>query len=168
LNIAKANLTISTSNVSKTYDAGTTALGTAVKAGGLTSVSADTLSGGTFAFTDHSVGNGNKTVTTTGVTINDGNNGDNYNVTYEDNTGSTISNADVAVTGLTPLPSSAAKAQPAATNGDDKNDGSKGSQKSLFRDPVYGGIQVSPNGGIKLASDMLFSGESEQFALDDQ
>ena len=37
-----------------------------------------------------------------------------------------------------------------------------------FRDPVYGGIQVSPNGGIKLAADMLFSGESEQFALDDQ
>jgi hypothetical protein len=58
------------------------------------------LSGGSFAYTDKNVGAGNKTVTTTGVTVGDGINNGNYNVTYADNTTSTITQlASVTWTG---------------------------------------------------------------------
>jgi hypothetical protein len=50
----------------------------------------DSLSGGTFAFTSAAAGAGNKAVTVSGVTVNDGNNGSNYSVTYANNTTSTI------------------------------------------------------------------------------
>jgi len=100
--IGKANLTLSTSNVVKTYDAGTSALGTAtVKTGML--FGSDSLSGGSFAFTNKNAGVGNKTVTTTGVTVNDGNSGNNYAVTFADNTTSTITPATLNVTGLTAI-----------------------------------------------------------------
>jgi hypothetical protein len=72
----------------KTYDGTTSANGIAVAVGG-TTFGPDFISGGTFAFTDENVGTG-KTVTTSGVTVNDGNGGGNYNVTYVDNTTSTI------------------------------------------------------------------------------
>ena len=45
---------------------------------------ADAISGGTFAFTDANAGAGNKTVTTTGVTLSDGNLGGNYTVSATD------------------------------------------------------------------------------------
>src|SRR5487761_2269467 len=61
---------------------------------------ADTLSGGTFAYTDANAGTNNKTVTTSGVTVNDGNSGGNYAVTYADNTTSTIAQAPVTLRGL--------------------------------------------------------------------
>jgi filamentous hemagglutinin family protein len=94
--ISQANLTLSTSNVSKTYDSGLTAAGTAtVTSGSL--FGSDSINGGTFAFTDKNVGSGNKTVTTSGVTVNDGNSGSNYNVTYASNTTSTISKANLTI-----------------------------------------------------------------------
>ncbi len=96
--ITQANLTLSTGNVSKTYDGGLTALGTAVVTGG-TLFAGDTLGGGTFAFTDKNVGPGNKTVTTTGVTVGDGINFGNYSVSYADNTTSTINPYAVSMTG---------------------------------------------------------------------
>ncbi|TXT33083.1 MAG: hypothetical protein FD135_5557 [Comamonadaceae bacterium] len=81
----KANLTLSTSNVSKTYDGGLSASGSAMVSSG-TLFGSDSISGGTFAFTNKNVGSSNKSVTTTGVTVNDGNGGGNYNVTYANNT----------------------------------------------------------------------------------
>jgi hypothetical protein len=89
-NIAAANLTLSTSNVSKTYDRTTSAAGVAVVTAG-TLYGGDSLTGGSFAFTDANAGSGNKMVTVSGVTVNDGNSGGNYNLTYASNTTSTIS-----------------------------------------------------------------------------
>ncbi|CAN7228542.1 YDG domain-containing protein [Polaromonas sp. LjRoot131] len=98
LDIAKADLTLSTSNVTKTYDGTLSAAGTAVAAAGTSLLGGDTGSGGSFSFTDKNSGTGNKTVTTTGVTVNDGNGGNNYNVSYVDNTTSTINKASLTVT----------------------------------------------------------------------
>jgi hypothetical protein len=95
--INKADLTLSTSNVTKTYDGTTTAAGTAAVMAG-TIFGGDSATGGTFAFTDKNFGAGNKTVTTTGVTVGDGVNNANYNITYADNTSSTINKADLTVT----------------------------------------------------------------------
>ena len=86
----QAGLTLSTRDVVKAFDGTTSAQGTAVVTAG-TLFSGDTLSGGTFAFTSPTVGLGNKTVTTSGVTVADGNNGANYLVGYANNTTSTIS-----------------------------------------------------------------------------
>jgi hypothetical protein len=96
LTVNKADLTISTSNVTKTYDGTLAANGAAVVTHG-TLFSTDTLSGGIFAFTDANAGS-NKTVTTTGVTVTDGNGGGNYTVTYADNTTSTITTAALTTT----------------------------------------------------------------------
>ncbi|MER9300881.1 YDG domain-containing protein [Mesorhizobium sp. M0621] len=96
LTINPAALTISTANVSKTYDGGTSASGTAVvKSGQL--FGTDSLSGGSFAFADNNAGTG-KTVTVSGVSINDGNNGGNYAVSYAANTTSSINKAALTVT----------------------------------------------------------------------
>jgi len=106
--INPANLTVSTSDVTKTYDGTLTATGAPVVASGTLYTNAsnnntqDSLSGGTFAFTDKNVGSGNKTVTAIAeVTVNDGNNGGNYNINYANNTTSTINPATLAVTGVT-------------------------------------------------------------------
>lgn len=88
LTIAPASLTISTSDVSKTYDGTTSANGTAIVTGGQLHGS-DSISGGSFAYTDPDVGT-NKTVTVSGVTVNDGNGGGNYAVSYASNTHSEI------------------------------------------------------------------------------
>jgi hypothetical protein len=96
LTVNKADLTIATSNVTKTYDGTLAANGAAIVTNG-TLFGTDTLSGGAFAFTDANAGS-NKTVTTTGVTVTDGNGGGNYNVTYADNTTSTITKAAVTTT----------------------------------------------------------------------
>jgi trimeric autotransporter adhesin len=98
LDIARANLIVSSSNVVKTYDGTTNASGTAVATGGTTLFGTDTLSGGTFAFMDRNAGVGNRVLTTRDATINDGNGGGNYNLTYVDNTTSTIDRASLAVT----------------------------------------------------------------------
>ena len=88
LTINPAALTISSSDVGKTYDGGLSAAGTAVVTGG-TLFGTDALSGGSFAFVDKNAGTG-KTVSVSGVTVDDGNGGGNYTITYADNTTSTI------------------------------------------------------------------------------
>ncbi|HTM84602.1 MAG TPA: YDG domain-containing protein, partial [Mycobacterium sp.] len=93
--ITAAALTLSTSNVSKTYDGGLSASGAAVVTGG-TLFGSVTLSDGSFAFTDKNAGTG-KHVTVAGVTVNDGNDGKNYAVTYATNTASTITALGVTV-----------------------------------------------------------------------
>ncbi|WP_421954681.1 YDG domain-containing protein [Polaromonas sp.] len=95
--ISQASLTVSTTDVVKTYDGGTTAAGVAVITGGAL-FGSDALSGGSFAFTDKNAGVGNKTVTASGVTVGDGVNNANYNVSYVANTSSTIHKADLTVT----------------------------------------------------------------------
>ena len=97
--ITQAGLILNTSNVSKTYDGGLTALGTAVVSGG-TLFTGDSLSGGTFAFTNKNVGTG-KTVTTRGVTVGDGTNNSNYLVSYVNNTASAISQAALSLSSST-------------------------------------------------------------------
>lgn len=96
LTINKANITISTSNVTKTYDGTTSAAGTTVVTSG-SLYGSDVVSGGSFAFTDKNAGT-NKTVTVSGFSISDGNSGNNYNLTYADNTTSTINKADLTIT----------------------------------------------------------------------
>ncbi|HOD08454.1 MAG TPA: YDG domain-containing protein, partial [Myxococcota bacterium] len=98
--ITRADLTISTPNVTKIYDGNTTAAGTATATAG-TVFAGDSLSGGTFTFDNKNVGAGNKTVTVSGVTVNDGNAGGNYNVTYASNTTSTITPKTVIAGGIT-------------------------------------------------------------------
>ena len=95
LSVGQAALTVSSSNVSKAYDGGLSAIGTAVVSGG-TLFGSDTLSGGNFAFTDKNVGIG-KHVTINGVDVSDGNNGGNYAVTYVDNSTSTITARGITV-----------------------------------------------------------------------
>jgi hypothetical protein len=86
--INKALLTISTSDVTRTYDGTTSASGTATVTSG-TLYGTDSISGGTFAFADKNVGT-NKTVSVSGVTVSDGNSGGNYSVSYAGNATSTI------------------------------------------------------------------------------
>ena len=101
--INRANITLGTSDVTKTYNGTLGAVGTAaVTAGALYQNASnggaqDNLSGGTFAFTNANAGSGNKTVTTSGVTLNDGNAGANYNIAYANNTTSTISPASLSI-----------------------------------------------------------------------
>ncbi len=97
LDIGRATLDVTTSNVTKTYDGTLSATGSAVATGGTQLFGSDTLSGGTFAFTNANAGNGNKAVTVSGVTVNDGNGGGNYNISYLSNTTSTISPASLTV-----------------------------------------------------------------------
>ncbi|MEY3634247.1 MAG: hypothetical protein RLZZ61_657, partial [Pseudomonadota bacterium] len=113
--INKAAITVSTSNVIKTYDATTTALGTPVVtvgslfANASNGNTADSLSGGTYAFVGENVSRqggissgavlNDKVVTASDVTVNDGNNGGNYAVTYANNTTSTINPFAISLTG---------------------------------------------------------------------
>jgi filamentous hemagglutinin family protein len=101
--INPAPISISTSNVTKTYDGTLSANGVAVVSSGSLFANAsnnslqDTLSGGHFAFTNANSGSGNKTVNVSAVTINDGNSGNNYTVSYVNNTTSTINKAPLGV-----------------------------------------------------------------------
>ena len=88
LTINKAALGISSSSAAKTYDGTTSANASAVISSG-SLFGSDSISGGSFAFADKNAGTG-KHVIVSGVTVNDGNNGGNYDVTYVDNTSSTI------------------------------------------------------------------------------
>jgi filamentous hemagglutinin family protein len=97
LQINKANLDITTSDVTKTYDGTLSAAGTAVSTGGTQLFGSDTLSGGTFAFTNANAGTADKTVTVGGVAVNDGDGGGNYTVSYVNNTASTINPASLTV-----------------------------------------------------------------------
>ena len=96
--INPAVLTVSTANVAKTYDGTVNApgAGAAIVEGQLGN--GDTLNGGTFAFADRNAGIGNKTVTVSNVTVNDGNGGNNYQLRLAPNLASTISPAPLMVT----------------------------------------------------------------------
>lgn len=96
LTINKANLVIGTANVTKTYDGTTTAPGSAIAVAGTQLFGSDSLSGGTFTFDNKNTGTG-KTVTVAGVTVNDSNAGGNYNISYQDNTASTINKATLVL-----------------------------------------------------------------------
>ncbi len=99
LTISPRDLYITTANVSKTYDGGVVAAGSAIATNGTSLEAGDSLNGGTFLYADKNAGGGNKTVTTDGVTINDGNGGANYNlIGYVNNTASTINKAILNVT----------------------------------------------------------------------
>ncbi|MDB5964830.1 MAG: filamentous hemagglutinin N-terminal protein, partial [Polaromonas sp.] len=97
LTINKADVTLSSSDVTKTYDGGLSAGGATIVTAG-TIFAGDSATGGTFAFTDKNVGNGTKTVTASAVTVGDGVNHANYNISYADNTTSTINQADLTLT----------------------------------------------------------------------
>ena len=101
--ITPANLTLTAEDVTKTYDGTTSVTGGTlkVKSGTLYTEQGDSMSGGTFAFTNKNVGTGNKVVTVTDATISDGNGGENYNVTYENNTTSTIMTKALSVGNVT-------------------------------------------------------------------
>lgn len=105
--ITTAPLTLTTSNVVKTYDGGLSVAGATVApapiviAGGNTQLfGLDSVSGGNYAFTNANAASGNRSVTVAGVTVNDGNNGLNYAVTYASNTTSTINPKALTVTAL--------------------------------------------------------------------
>jgi hypothetical protein len=97
LSIARANLTLTPNAVTQTYNGTLAATGTAAAAGGTQLFSTDTVTGGTYAFTNANAGAGNRTVTLSGATVNDGNGGANYNVGYLANTASTINRAAITV-----------------------------------------------------------------------
>jgi filamentous hemagglutinin family protein len=99
--ITPAPLTLSVGNVSKVYDGNTSVIGGAASVVGGTLFGGDTLSGGSFAFANKNVGAGNKVVTVSGVTVSDDNGGDNYTVSYANNTTSTITPAALTIGGIT-------------------------------------------------------------------
>ncbi len=88
--ITPATLKLTSSDVIKAYDRTTSAVGQAITTQGTQLCASDSITGGTFSFFDKNAGAGNKLVTVSGVTINDGNNGNNYAVSYINNTTSTI------------------------------------------------------------------------------
>lgn len=97
VDIEKAAITISTSDVVKTYDGTTAATGTAIVTAGAL-FGSDALTGGDFTFDSADAGEG-KTVTVDDVTVNDGNGGGNYEVTYAANTSSTIDKKTLTIGG---------------------------------------------------------------------
>jgi len=106
ISITPAAITVSAADVTKTYDGTNSATSTPVVVSGTLYANAsnsgntDTLSGGTYAYTNPNVGIGNKTVTVTGVLANDGNSGANYTISYINNTTSTITAKSISVTAL--------------------------------------------------------------------
>ena len=95
--INKANLKITSTSVHKVYDGTTDANGTAKLTGGTQLFGGDTISGGTFVF-DGKNASMEKVVYVYGVDINDGNGGNNYNVTYVQNSTSSIDRALLTIT----------------------------------------------------------------------
>ena len=96
LTITPAPLVISTTDVNRVYDATTNAVGSATAVANTQLLGTDFLTNGIFIFDTKNVGT-NKTVTTSNVTVNDGNGGNNYTVTYADNTTSQITPATLTV-----------------------------------------------------------------------
>lgn len=88
LTINKAALSISATSASKTYDGTPSASASAVIADG-TLYGTDSISGGMFNFDNKNAGT-DKHVIVSAVNVNDGNDGNNYDVSYVDNTSSTI------------------------------------------------------------------------------
>ncbi len=97
LEIGRADLAITTNDVTRAYDGTLGANGIAIATGGTQLFGGDTLNGGTFTFTNANAGDGNRTVNVGGVTVDDQNGGNNYNVSYTANTTSTIERAAIAI-----------------------------------------------------------------------
>lgn len=99
---AKA-VTLTAPVVSKIYDGGLSYTPTAgdLAALAVPLVAGDTVTAATIAYTDKNAGAGNKTVNLSAATISDGNNGNNYSVTYAGNSTSTITPLAVTVVALT-------------------------------------------------------------------
>jgi hypothetical protein len=97
--ITPASVTLSAPVVSKTYDGGLTYTTTPADLTSLSGalVGGDLVSAATLAFTNKNAGAANKAVTLSGVTLNDGNGGNNYNVTLSGNSISTITPASVTL-----------------------------------------------------------------------
>nr|WP_217345559.1 YDG domain-containing protein [Noviherbaspirillum sp. L7-7A]MBV0879855.1 hypothetical protein [Noviherbaspirillum sp. L7-7A] len=96
--INPAVLTVSTGNVAKTYDGTVNAPGAAAAIVEGRLYAGDTLNGGTFAFANRNAGIGNKAVNVSGITVNDGNDGNNYLLRFSPNMSSTILPAPLTVT----------------------------------------------------------------------
>ncbi|MES2025227.1 MAG: GLUG motif-containing protein [Pseudomonadota bacterium] len=97
--INKADLTVTAQQTIKTYDGTLTAAGNGI-AGTLAGAGDTVASTGSQTFIDKNTG-GNKAVRANGVTIQDAGGDDmtgNYNISYVDNTSSTINKADLIVT----------------------------------------------------------------------
>ena len=145
-NIDQAQLTITSSDVSKTYDGTTSAAGAAVASG---LMQGDSVSGGSFAFTNKNAGTG-KTVTVDGVTVSDGNNGGNYKVTYVDNTTSNIDRAQLtlsAVSDTKSFDSTTSSTGAPQVNGLVAND-SVASLSQAFDSSAVGARTLSVNGYV--------------------
>jgi filamentous hemagglutinin family protein len=96
--ITQANLELTVGSVTKTYDGGTSVASDSLSVTGGQLFGGDSIiDNGSFAFTDKNAGSGNKTVTAGGATVGDGTNNGNYNITYVNNTASTINKADLTV-----------------------------------------------------------------------
>ena len=95
LSINPRSITITSSDVVKTYDGNTSATAVAsISSGSL--VEGDSLVGGSFAFLDPNAGSG-KTVTVADVSIVDGNGGNNYNVSFANNSNNRIDPAALSI-----------------------------------------------------------------------
>jgi hypothetical protein len=97
--ITPLTVTLSAPVVSKTYDGGLTYATTPADLSRLSAalVGGDLVSAATLGFTNKNAGADNKAVTLSGVTLNDGNGGGNYNVTLAGNSISTITPASVTL-----------------------------------------------------------------------
>jgi hypothetical protein len=99
--IGKADLTVTAQQITKTYDGTTAANGSGIADALAGAAAGDTFSStGSQSFLDKNAGS-SKTVRASGVTIEDASGADmsgNYNISYVDNTASTINKADLNVT----------------------------------------------------------------------
>jgi hypothetical protein len=89
LTVNKADLHITSTDVTKTYDGTRNATASAVITGGTQLFDTDSISGGTFEFDSKNAGVANA-ILTSGVAVNDGNGGNNYNISYIDNSNAVI------------------------------------------------------------------------------
>lgn len=98
---AKA-VTLSAPDVTREYNGNTTytaSAGDLSTLSALLGVAGDSISAITLAFNTKDVGTNNKTLTPSAAIINDGNSGNNYAITYADNTTSTISPKALSLSG---------------------------------------------------------------------
>ncbi|NTU92098.1 MAG: filamentous hemagglutinin N-terminal domain-containing protein, partial [Chlorobiaceae bacterium] len=93
--ISQADITVSVSDSGKTYDGTVSATGTPALISG-TLYGTDRITGVTAAYENPNTGTG-KRVLVTGVTVSDGNSGQNYNVTLQDSSNGIINRAPLAV-----------------------------------------------------------------------
>ena len=99
--ITAKTVTLTAPVITKTYDGGTTFTTTATELSNLSNqlgVNGDTVTAITLTYTGKNAGSGNKTVTPSGVTISDGNDGENYIVNLADNNTSSITPKTVTLT----------------------------------------------------------------------